>query len=126
MKKILVLSLLFSSAASGQPFQRTATPNDTLQSVRMLPGNGVVLSIYAPKASEVLVSGDFPGGFPSKKLSKHENGIWSLAIDSITPDVYTYDFTVDGVKTFDPKNPHYKESENGFSNIFEIPGREID
>jgi enterochelin esterase family protein len=38
--------------------------------------------------------------------------------------VYTYDFTVDGIKTFDPKNPMYKEGENGLSNLFELPGKE--
>jgi enterochelin esterase family protein len=31
---------------------------------------------------------------------------------------------VDGVRTFDPRNAHYKESENGLSNIFELPGKE--
>ena len=125
MKELLLIFLLFSSTVHAQ-FNRSPTPNDTLQSVRILPNNGVVLSIYAPKASEVTVSGDFPGGFPSLKLSKSENGVWSVTLPSLTPDLYTYDITVDGVKTFDPRNVRYKEGENGLSNLFFIPGIESD
>ena len=33
-----------------------------------------------------------------------------------------YTFSVDGVKTFDPKNPLYEEGENGFSNLLVVPG----
>ena len=116
--------MLFSSIVNAQPFRGNPTPNDTLHAVRILPNNAVALSIYAPKASDVSVSGDFPGGFPSVKLSKSDNGVWSAQFNSLTPDVYTYDFTVDGIKTFDPKNPMYKEGENGLSNLFELPGKE--
>jgi len=31
---------------------------------------------------------------------------------------------IDGVRTFDPKNPQYKESQYNLSNIFEMPGKE--
>jgi enterochelin esterase-like enzyme len=124
MKQIFFLLLLLSSLSYAQPSRPAPTPNDTLHSVRVLPNNQVILSLYAPKASEVTVSGDFPGGFPAMKLTKADNGVWSVSLKPLTPDVYTYDFTVDGVKTFDPKNPRYKEGENGLSNIFEMPGKE--
>ncbi|MFZ9662095.1 MAG: esterase, partial [Chitinophagaceae bacterium] len=76
------------------------------------------------KATSVLISGDFKGGYPSLNLVKAENGIWSATTESLTPDIYTYDFSVDGIRTFDPKNPQYKESENGLSNIFLMNGKE--
>ncbi len=115
-----------SSTVLAQPPRPTPTPNDTLQSVRVLPDNRVALSLYAPKASEVFVSGDFPGGFPATRLLKEANGVWSVLLSPLLPDVYTYDFMVDGVKTFDPKNPKYKEGENGLSNLFEMPGKEAE
>ena len=124
MKRILLSALCMYAVAYAQPFRGNPTPNDTLHSVRVLSDNAVVLSIYAPKASDVSVSGDFPAGFPALKLTKGDNSIWSVRLDSLTPDVYTYDFTIDGVKTFDPKNPVYKEGENGLSNLFELPGKE--
>ena len=124
MNKLLLLCLLFSSITHAQPFNRNPTPNDTLQSVRILPDNTVVLSIYAPKATEVSVSGDFTGGFPPAKLLKADNGVWSVILPSLAPDLYTYDFTIDKVKTFDPRSGHFKEGENGLSNLFFMPGKE--
>jgi enterochelin esterase family protein len=52
--------------------------------------------------------------------------VWSVTVGPLVPDVYTYDFTVDGVRTFDPKNPQYKEGQNNLSNVFELPGKEND
>ena len=127
MKKIFLFNLLLSSAAAfAQPFGGIRNPGDTLHSVRVLSGNSVVLSIYAPKADSVSVVGDFLKEYKPLFLTKADNGVWSVAVSSLTPDVYTYDFSVDGVKTFDPRNPWYKEGENGLSNLFELPGKEAD
>lgn len=117
---VTVYCLFFSHQVVAQ-FNREPTPNDTLKSVRFHPDDTVTLSIYAPEASEVTVSGDFgfvPGGHP---MEKDEIGIWSFTTESLPPEVYTYDFQVDGVKTLDPKSTQVKEGANGFSNIFEMP-----
>lgn len=115
-----------TNIALGQTPRTTPTPNDTLRSVLSLPGHNVLFSIYAPKATAVTISGDFPGGFPNLKLTKADNGVWSVLVNEMPPELYTYDFMVDGIKTFDPKNPMYKESEYGLSNIIEIAGKESD
>ena len=39
--------------------RRTPTPNDTLKSTEVAPDHKVTFRIYAPKASEVSVGGDF-------------------------------------------------------------------
>lgn len=124
-----VLSLLFLSACltlAAQPFGGIRTPNDTLTSVKILNDTSVVLSIYAPEAAEVTVTGDLLKEFRPLELTKSEEGVWSVLISGLTPDLYTYDFSVDGVKTFDPKNPWYKEGENGLSNVLELPGKEAE
>ena len=121
---ITVTFLLAYYLVAAQPFGGIRTPNDTLKSVRVLKQNKVALSIYAPKATEVTVLGDFLKEYKPLALTKGEQGVWSVLVSDLVPDVYTYDFTVDGVKTFDPKNPQYKEGENGLSNIFELPGKE--
>ena len=115
---------MVTASAHAQFTPPKPTPNDTLHSVQILPDNKVVLSIYAPKASEVTVNGDFEGGFPFAKLTGSANGVWSVIVGPLQPDVYTYDFTVDGIRTFDPKNPQYKEGQNNLSNIFEMPGKQ--
>ena len=119
----ILLCIVTGTNLEAQPWQGTQTPNDTLQSVRTT-GNTVRLSIYAPKADTVTVRGDFLREFRPLHLQKDDAGVWSVVVTDLTPDVYSYDFTVDGVKTFDPKNPRYKESENGLSNFFELSGPE--
>ena len=112
--------------APSSPFQRIPTPNDTLQSVRILSDGRTTFSIYAPEAKAVTVSGDFPNGFPSLVLNKDFNGVWSATTkDVLPPDVYTYDFNIDGIKVFDPKsNGQFKESNTTVSNTFEVEGKE--
>jgi len=126
MRKFIPLVLLISIVTHAQPPRPNPTPNDTLQSVRILADNNVRLSIYAPKATEITVIGDYAKVYGADKLTKADNGVWSVTVGPLTPDIYTYDFTVDGVRTLDPKNPQYKESQNNLSNIFEVPGKEND
>ena len=59
-KNIILAALVAfgSLATANAQFQRTPTPNDTLQSVRKLTDGSVVFSIYAPKARTVSVAGD--------------------------------------------------------------------
>jgi enterochelin esterase-like enzyme len=126
MKQLLALPLILFSVAQAQPSRPNSTPNDTLQSVRVLPDRKVVLSIYAPRATQVTVAGDFLKEYKPVVLANGGQGVWSATVGPLQPDVYSYDFTVDGVKTFDPKNSRYKEGENGLSNLFELPGQEAD
>jgi len=105
-KKVLIISAAvfaaFSFSASAQ-YQRMMTPGDTLQSVRVLPNGNTILSIYAPKARTVSVSGDIvPWGTPLKPVEK--NGVWSFEIPGVKAGVYRYHFVVDGVNVYDPKS----------------------
>ncbi len=116
---------IWQPVVSTNPFQRIPTPNDTLHSVIRTAEGKIRFSIYAPQAQEVTVSGDFPGGNRTPPLQKDFNGVWSVTTEqAASPDIYTYDFYVDGIKTFDPKNPAYKESAHGFSNLIEFEGPE--
>ena len=123
---VLLTFVLFNTGFAQFP-QRTPTPNDTLQSIRILADGKVKFSIYAPKAAEVTVSGDYAPKFGADKLTKDGVGVWSFTTDFVVkPNLYTYDFNVDGLKIFDPKNAQYKESNSGFSNLFEVKGAEND
>ncbi|MGE0885413.1 MAG: hypothetical protein AB7P14_17845 [Blastocatellales bacterium] len=87
-----------------QPAQRQPTPNDTLKSPEALSDGRVVFRIYAPKASEVTVGGDWiPQGLGAGgKLTKEDNGVWSITVGPLPADFYSYSFTVDGVRTGTP------------------------
>ena len=121
---VMGLSLLAAAArAQGLP-QRTPTPNDTLKSPEVLPDNRVAFRIYAPKASEVTLGGDWiaQGLGTGGKLEKDDKGVWSITVGPLPPDFYSYSFTVDGVRTLDPKNPLIKQGVNSLDNMFFLSG----
>ena len=69
--------------ASAQPPQGRSSPNDTLKSTEVAADHKVTFRIYAPKADEVSVGGDFgPGG----KMTKDDQGVWSITVGPLTPD----------------------------------------
>lgn len=113
------LLVLVCSAAPAQPQPRRATPNDTLKSTEVAADKKVTFRIYAPKASEVSVGGDFGAG---GKMTRDEQGVWSLTVGPLEPDFYSYIFMVDGVRTVDPKNPRVKPGLGSLDSLFEVPG----
>jgi enterochelin esterase family protein len=119
---LVTLALVLSPRAEAQPARRPSTPNDSLKSTEVAPDHKVTFRIYAPKASEVSVSGDFGGG----KLAKDESGVWSITVGPLAPDFYTYTFRVDGVRTIDPKNAMVKQGIGSLDSMFLLPGAESD
>jgi enterochelin esterase-like enzyme len=116
---LLALASLAPSGASAQQQRRQPTPNDTLKSTEVDPDGKVTFRIYAPKADEVSVSGDFGQG---GKLTKDDKGVWSISVGPLTPDFYSYSFTVDGVRTVDPKNAMIKQGITSLDSMFLVPG----
>ena len=103
---------------------RQPTPNDTLKSTEVAPDHKVTFRIYAPKADEVSVSGDF--GLGGGKMTKDDKGVWSITVGPLTPDFYSYTFHVDGVRTVDPKNAMIKQGIASLDSMFLVPGDEAE
>jgi enterochelin esterase-like enzyme len=102
-------------------------PNDTLKSPEVLSDHRVAFRIYAPKASEVTLTGDWIESNHrnvTHALKKDAQGVWSTTEGPLVPDFYLYSFTVDGVPTLDPKNHTIKHGPASLHNIFEVPGPE--
>ncbi len=104
--------------------QRTPTPNDTLKSPKVMDDKRVAIQIYAPKASEVTVGGDFNPTNKPISLTKNDQGVWSTTTGPLRPDYYTYTLTVDGVRTMDPKNAVIKQGISSLENVMVVPGAE--
>ena len=52
MKKTILLAILMAAVLPlSAQWRRQPTPNDTLQSVRMMPDGKVLFQIYAPEAN---------------------------------------------------------------------------
>ena len=123
----LTTALLVACAAqiaSAQAPRREPTPNDTLVSPEVLSDRRVTFRVYAPKASEVTLRGDWMQAPGPVKLDKNEQGVWSVTIGPLTPDFYSYGLSVDGVRTLDPKNALIKQGVTSNDNIFFLPGEE--
>jgi enterochelin esterase family protein len=120
----LIVVAVTTADAIGQGPSREPTPNDTLRSPEILSDNQVTFRIYAPKASEVTISGDWIGqGLGTGgELAKDDEGVWSITVGPLPADVYSYAFTVDGVKTLDPKNAGIKQGIRGADNMFFLAG----
>src|SRR5215212_7413097 len=86
------------------------------------PDRRVTFRLHAPKATEVLLTGEFQQG--SKSFEKGENGVWSLTVGPLDPEIYNYNFTIDGVRTIDPGNPDVKvgSTPSTISSILEVRG----
>lgn len=118
---------LFAAVAPAvaQPPKRTPTPNDTLVSPQVHADKTVTFRLYAPKASDVTVGGDWLTG-PPVKLAKDDKGVWSATVGPLVPDYYSYAFSVDGVRTLDPKNAAIKQGVSSLDNMFFLPGSEAE
>lgn len=106
----------------------TASPasHDILTSPEVLPDHRVTFRIYAPKASEVSIQGDWiaQGRGTGGHLQKDNQGIWSITVGPLVPDFYSYTYTVDGVRTIDPQNPMIKQGIARLESMFLVPGEE--
>ncbi len=126
MKNRLVLTvavvLFISSFLFSQNFK--LSPNDTLTSVVIHPDHSVTFEIYAPNAEKVWLGGsDIPDLFHKGKMTKLDDGVWRVTIDSIEPGAYRYNFNVDGVSVLDPRNPNVSESNMNAWSLVYIPGK---
>ena len=83
----------------------------------------VTLRILAPKATEITAIGEILNGGQPAPMTKGDEGIWSVTVGPLPPDIYTYAFNVDGVHTPDPRNPWVKlVSGTGLTTQVEVPG----
>jgi len=68
----------------------------------------VIFRVKAPEAKNVELSGPVMIALDTQSRSmpfkKGEDGIWSLKVGPIEPDMYIYYFVIDGVRVADPSN----------------------
>jgi enterochelin esterase family protein len=85
----------------------------------------VVFRLRAPQAHEVTVTGDFwlqQGR--TEKLTRDDQGVWSLTTEPLRSDYYSYSFSVDGLHIQDPSNVMTKPGMNSTENMFVVPGEQ--
>ena len=73
------------------------------------------------QAKEVLVDVQFAG---RNAMQRNEQGLWTVTLGPVAPDMYPYCFIVDGVSVMDPENPQYFPNEGFKNSLLEIPGKD--
>lgn len=82
----------------------------------------VTFRLRAPNAKEVAVTGIGQ----RLVMTKDEQGVWSATTDTLKPDLYTYNFSLDGVSMMDPANPARKTAYAGVGNsLLRVPGNSV-
>lgn len=115
----VVLSVLLSLAVHVQA-QRTSSP--PVQSPVVNADRTVTFRLKAPNASKVEVTTQFTKG--NQPLTAASDGIWSVTLGPAEPNLYPYNFIVDGVSVADPNNPDIFPNERFKSSLVDIPGEE--
>jgi len=90
-----------------------------LQSPVIHPDRTVTFSLRAPEAQKVDLSAQFQAA--NQPLQKDDAGIWSVTVGPVEPNLYPYNFVVDGVGVADPGNADLFPNERFKSSLVDIP-----
>jgi len=103
------------SVASAQQPPRVVSPD-------VASDRRVTFRVLAPHAHEVVLTGEFMPG--TRSFEKHDDGVWTITVGPIEPEIYNYNLTIDGVRTIDPANPNVKTGSTAstISSILEVRG----
>ena len=91
-----------------------------VRSPEVLADGRVTFRLLAPKATEVLVQGNWEGG-RGLAMTKDNSGLWSVTTSSLKPELWAYTFSVDGVRTLDLSNYNVARDGVGFMNTLLVP-----
>src|SRR5580693_5862865 len=125
MRIILLFAGCVWMAAAQTTAQTTAqSAAPPVRSPEIGADHRVTFRLRAPNATEVSLSGEFLKG--NQALQKGADGVWSVTVGPIEPEIYNYNFTIDGVKTIDPSNPDLKtgSTPSTIASILTVPGSE--
>ncbi len=82
----------------------------TLNSPVVNPDRTVTFTLRAPQANEVILYFQNQRGLSPAAdrypMTKDANGVWSITMGPLAPDMYGYDFILDGVNIVDPANTY--------------------
>jgi enterochelin esterase family protein len=116
--KTFALALSFALSSAGTVLAQTTGP-----SAEIAPDNRVTFRIYAPEATDVRVSGNWPDG-AKVAMTKDDRGVWSATVGPLKPELWSYRFLVNGVPTVDPQNGNVTRDGVRVENILLVPGPE--
>lgn len=89
-----------------------------------IQGDSTVFRLSADYATVVTLYGSWMPGYGDRlPLVKGKDGVWSVKIANPEPEIYTYNFFVDGVSVNDPQNYMVQRDGTRYLNMLLIPGK---
>jgi enterochelin esterase family protein len=84
----------------------------------------VTFRFRAPQAAQVELVGEIMQGKGPQIMTKDDSGIWTTTVGPLPPEIWIYNFRVQGIEIPDPSNPAVKPVPPGFamSSFVEVPG----
>ncbi|MGB3144460.1 MAG: alpha/beta hydrolase-fold protein [Maribacter sp.] len=139
MKKLKTLLILFLGLTGVSTMaQEDLFGGQQIVSPEIHEDDSVTFRFLAPNADSVQLTGDF---LPTEKIEtpmgemdapikadliKGEKGVWSYTTKALSPELYTYSFLVDGLKTIDPNNPFLIRDVASVTNILSVGDGQAD
>lgn len=80
----------------------------------------VTFSVRAPNAKKVELSGQFLKA--NQPLAVDTNGVWSITLGPVEPNLYPYNFVIDGIGVADSANQDLFPNERFKQSLVDIPG----
>ena len=100
---------------------QVAPPPAPARSAEIAADGRVTFRLNAPKAAEVVVNGNWEGG-RGVPMRKEPSGMWTVTTPPLSPEIWSYTFSVDGVTMLDPGNDRVIRDGSRYLNTVLVPG----
>ena len=112
-----VIALGLATSLRAQPFPPRPP---AIHSPVVHPDRTVTFNFRAPNAKRVELSGQFLQA--NQPMQADSTGVWSITVGPVEPNLYPYNFVVDGVGLADPANQDIFPNEGFKASLVDIPG----
>lgn len=111
----VVAAVLLAGAATAAPLGQEPAVNAAKRTI--------TFRLWAPQATTVAVRGEWSP--KPTAMNNNGEGMWTATVGPVFPEIYQYNFIVDGVSVVDPRNAWVKRSSIwGNGSLVEVPSRQ--
>jgi enterochelin esterase-like enzyme len=87
--------------------------------------NKITFRIFAPEAKNIKLYGEWITDFTKiETLQRNDTGLFQITIGPVPPEIYGYNFILDGVSILDPANPLVRRDGQRNASLVLVPGKE--
>lgn len=120
----LIIACSLNGIKAQAPARMVFQREPAIVSPEILKDNSVTFRLYAPKSTEVAISGEWMEYGKTEKMARNDTGLWTYTTTPLQQELYGYSFEVNGIKAIDPGNAQVKRDGKRYENFFIIPGNQ--